>query len=326
MVLNNNHWYTIDNDQIKGSVIMSDTIDLNKFNKPLSFKFDHQREYNCIDWYTFKEMSEKREYNVYGKKLDVILIEPDRVPGQQPITFHYLVNYLFNLDPEQFCLIDPNRKCVLFDGVLIFLTIDYFNRKELCEHLNERYDCINFNFVNQSYTSIGNEIYHIENGGNLSKSSYSLQMRDMVDQYQAKPIHFSRKCNKKYRYKIGADCPKSYSNAIVKYFKDAKIGVCNMFENYTEDIRFLKEVDEDRYYLIDAIELRDGIKQDISWMPYFVVDNLIKRGYEIKSFGYCKYCRFEDGNDMVNFIEKVYQTLWAEGWKIGCKFIYWKFK
>ena len=49
-------------------------------------------------------------------------------------------------------------------------------RKEICENLNEKYDCINFNFVNQSYTSIGREIYLIENGSHLSKSSYNLKL------------------------------------------------------------------------------------------------------------------------------------------------------
>ena len=45
MVCNNNHWYPIDDEKIKNSIVFGDTIDLNKFNKPLNFKFDHRKKY-----------------------------------------------------------------------------------------------------------------------------------------------------------------------------------------------------------------------------------------------------------------------------------------
>ena len=70
----------------------------------------------------------KRDFSIGDKKLNVILLEPE-YNKDEPKTFHYLINLLFKLDPEQFTLIDPNRKCVLFDGVLIFLTNDWYYTK-----------------------------------------------------------------------------------------------------------------------------------------------------------------------------------------------------
>lgn len=58
---------------------------------------------------------------------------------------------------------------------------------------------------------------------------------------QIEPVHVGGiETDNKYKYILGADCPKSYSNAMCKYFKDVKIGVLSMFDNYTEHQCILK--------------------------------------------------------------------------------------
>lgn len=101
---------------------------------------------------------------------------------------------------------------------------------------------------------------------------------------------------------------KSYSNGIIDFFKDKKIGVVNMFENYVEDKRILTCVSDDRYYLIGGIKLNNRKIADISWCPCFVFDQLLKRGITLQSYGYLKYCKYEDGNNFLNFINKIYEV------------------
>ena len=130
-----------------------------------------------------------------------------------------------------------------------------------------------------------------------------------MDEYQVEPVHFGGNVNGKWKYKIGADCPKSYSNAIVKYFKDVKIGVLSIFDDFIKDEFIINEVFDDRYYLIDRIEFKGRIYTDISICPYFIVDELIKKDIVVKCLGYIKYTKYENGNNFCWMVKNSYTFL-----------------
>lgn len=160
---------------------------------------------------------------------DVIIIESG---GN---SFCKMVNFLYNIDQMQYCFIDANRECILFDYTLIFLVKNWDQRKSACYDLNKKYQCLYKKFINQSWAAIVREVYNIENGGDILKSSYSISDRELCDTQCIEPVHIGIEPVGKGKYKMGANCPKSYSNAIVKYFKEDTLGVVNMFENYTDD-------------------------------------------------------------------------------------------
>ena len=298
MTINNNHTYSITDEKIRHRVIQGMCIDISDENPVTKFRFDPLFNYPVFDWDSFSYMALERDFEDHK----VIIVETKE-------TFCKMVNFLLKIDRNQLMYIDVNRECVLFDNVLIFLSNGYTDRRGTCIELNKKYDCLNFSFINQTYASIGNEIYKIENG-DILKSSYNTNTRDLIDQYQIEPVHIGGlKSNKKWKYKIGGDCPKSYSNAIIKYFKNKKIGVCSMFNNYIEDVRILDSVTDDRYYLIDGITLKGMKLHKIGWVPYFYVDELIRRGFKVSSYGYLKYIKYFDGNDIVNFVERVYDAV-----------------
>ena len=268
---------------------------MNKFNPVTKYEFDSFKEYQVISFDKLKE-----DYKNLNNYDEVILVETDE-------TFTKIVQFLTNIDNTQINFIDPNRECILFKDHIIFRVKDYQLRKSVCEKLNMEYELLNYQSENSSWAKIGNDIYQV-NCGDIPKSSYNNYVKNFVDNYAIEPLHFGRDVIGKWKYKIGADCPKSYSNGVLKYFKDNKIGVLSIFDNFVEDQCILTEVNDDRYYLIESIDYH-GLKTSTSISPYFVVENLINRGVIVKSYGYIKYTKYIDGNNFCWMIKNSYTFL-----------------
>lgn len=89
-------------------------------------------------------------------------------------------------------------------------------------------------------------------------------------------------------------------------FKD-KNGVLSIFDNFVMNEFIVTEIFDDRYYLDDGVEYK-GIKTTTSFIPYFILDNLIKL-VEMRCFLYGKYTKFIDGNNFSWMVKNTYNFL-----------------
>ena len=87
----------------------------------------------------------------------------------------------------------------------------------------------------------------------LKKSCYNNEVRYYIDNFYVEPVHFGGEFKGKWKYNLGVDYPKSYSNAVIKYFKNVKLGILNVCDNFVKDDFIIKSVDENKLYLIDSV-------------------------------------------------------------------------
>ena len=91
---------------------------------------------------------------------------------------------------------------------------------------------------------------------------------------------------KKWNNKLGIDYPKSYPNAVVKYFKGAKLSVLNICDNFVSYDFIMQSVDEDKIYLIADVWYNRILYCKKSLWCYFIVNELLKLGIKIRCLGY----------------------------------------
>ena len=218
LMYNNNHCYTINNNDIKNSVVYGNVTDLNQFNPATTFEIKAGDNYT---FHTFNEVSDDIINNNF--KEGVLFVEPRIIVDEMGIerfqTFLQFVHWLLTIDRTQINFIDFDKNCVYFNNILIFVVKDFNLRKGICDFLKRETESLNFNFKNQSYGSITMNWFN-ERYGYLKKSCYNNKMRHFVDEYYPEPVHLSFSTTKKWSVKLGIDYPKSYPNAVVKYFKD----------------------------------------------------------------------------------------------------------
>ena len=118
-----------------------------------------------------------------------------------------------------------------------------------------------------------------------------------------------------YKYKLGSDCPKSFSNG-TKFLRNAKIPVLSVFDNFISKEEILKNVKCNCIYLIEPITFKGRYFSNTSLCPYYIVDELIKRGVVIKSLGYIKFCEYIDGENFYKLTNIVYGNVDANKGKI----------
>lgn len=131
--------------------------------------------------------------------------------------------------------------------------------------------------------------------GSIKKSYYNNPVRHLVDNYHPEPVHLAISNKKKWTEKISVDYPKSYSNAVVKYFDDVKLPVLNVCDNFVKDDFIINSVDKNEVYLIADVYYRGILYCEKSLYPYFVVNELIKNGIIVRCLGYIQYNEFIDG-------------------------------
>ena len=311
LMYNNNHCYTINNNDIKNSVVYGNVTDLNQFNPATTFEIKAGDNYT---FHTFNEVSDDIINNNF--KEGVLFVEPRIIVDEMGIerfqTFLQFVHWLLTIDRTQINFIDFDKNCVYFNNILIFVVKDFNLRKGICDFLKRETESLNFNFKNQSYGSITMNWFN-ERYGYLKKSCYNNKMRHFVDEYYPEPVHLSFSTTKKWSVKLGIDYPKSYPNAVVKYFKDNKLPVLNICDDLIDTDFIITEVEEDKIYLIDDVYFMNVLYCKKSLCPYFVVNNLLKLGIKIRCLGYSKYNEYIDGNKFVDFTEEVFYQFPTDG-------------
>ena len=270
---NNNHCIQILNDDIKRSIVYGDNDNINKFNPAKAFEFKTGIKY---PFYMFNDIQDKIVNNNLTD--EVILMEP---------------HIEYNEDGKS-------------RSTLIFVVNNYHSRKFICDSMKECTGLLNFDFKNQSYASIGMTLHNVKNPP-IPKSYYNSDNLNIIDNYYPEVVHFGNEFKKNWKYKIGCDYPKSYSNAVSKYFRGVKLGILNVCDNFVEDEFIIKKVDDDKFYFIDGIYYK-GIKwSDKCFCPYFIIEEFLKLDIKITCFGYTQYSEYIIGDSFSELVDYVYR-------------------
>ena len=301
MVCNNNHSFEILSEEIKRSITIGHSKDLNKSINPINnLKFNYFEDYKLIKD-TELNLFFDDEFKLYKEK--VVILESGE-------SFVKIVNDLLKIENDEFHFIDYNLRVVVFKGVILCITDKYFERKKICDDLNKKLGVLNFNFSNQSYSKIGMNIFKIVNGINgLDKSSYNKKVLEKIDDYTPTPLHYGNYCSGKYKYDTALDGKFCYT-LVMHSFKNEKIPVITIGDNWVKEsfdisIENISELKNGRY-LILGFE-RDGVKINSCMMSLFMIKRFIKLGFNLRCSGYVETKKYIDGGYFTKFVEEMFK-------------------
>lgn len=133
----------------------------------------------------------------------------------------------------------------------MFVVKDYHIRRAICENFKRETGSLNYNFKNQSFSSIAMSIFTIKIVDTIIQLG-TLQIITIPNLFTC--YLNIKKCNEK----IVVEYPKSYSNAVVKYFKGVKLPVLNISDNFINTNFSITQLDDNKLYLIDDVYYRGG--------------------------------------------------------------------
>lgn len=270
-IINNNHLYGIQEEEIKSKIRNLKTGELMELTKVDWNTFDNNNK--IYDNVNDDIINGNFKENQIGITINNLASLVENVAKQ---TSYIPIHLNINSKSQVSAFIHPINNCYVYA-----IGDDYHERKRLCEEMYKLNPCQTFVFRNQSYTQLVNGLFKIKYG--LIQKSFNSEVdKEIYSKFNTTQIVKTYQNIKKDNNCFGFDVRASYRNAVLNMTENYPIfAITNVFEEYNGEDIVLGE------YIVDdiVVKISESAELPIKKMvyPYNLVKYMLENNHITKS-------------------------------------------